>query len=323
MSHCGYLASLPDHTLQAAWFSGRYETSDDMVILTARKKLSEPIWSKPEILTSFPGHAVGQPVLFPRPDDSLWLFFVVIIDKKDQKSGEDRPFNALPPRAGWSAAQPFIKISFDKGRTWEIPEQIMDYSGLMFRGRPLAIRERIILPAYDENTWESKMLISDDDGQSWRLTDPIQTPPGNIHATLVKLPGDRILAYLRPGGKGGVIWRTQSHDLGETWEVPVPTQIPNPNSGFDLVRLKSGNLLLAFNDSVSERTPLCVFLGDGKERWFCKRILESGPGEFSYPSLLQTKDDAIHIVYTYQRKHIHYATFSEEWMNSKFEGRTN
>jgi predicted neuraminidase len=198
----------------------------------------------------------------------------------------------------------------------------MDYPGLMFRGRPLAMGDRIILPAYDENTWESIMLISDDEGQSWRLTEEIQSPPGNIHAALVQLSEDRILAYLRPGGNGGVIWRTMSDDLGETWENPVPTQIPNPNSGFDLIRLHSGKLLLAFNDSASNRTPLCIALADEDERFFYKDTIESGPGEFSYPSLLQTKDHDIHMVYTYHRKYIIYAKFSEEWIRSKFEGRT-
>jgi predicted neuraminidase len=100
----------------------------------------------------------------------------------------------------------------------------------------------------------------------------------------------------------------------------MPTQIPNPNSGFDLVRLQSGNLLLAFNDSASERTPLCIALGDEKERWFGKRSIAAGPGEFSYPSLIQTKDGAVHMVYTYQRKYIQYATFSEEWVNAGIEG---
>jgi predicted neuraminidase len=294
-----------------------------MVILTARKEPFKQAWSKPEILVSHPGHAAGQPVLFPQPDGSLWLFFVVIMDKKDQKSSKDRPFNALPPRDGWKMAQPFIKKSFDQGKTWETPVQIMNYPGLMFRGRPLVIRERIIVPAYDENTWESKMLISDDEGHSWQLTEAIQTPPGNIHATLVQLPEDRILAYLRPGGEGGVLWRTISDDLGETWQSPTPQKIPNPNSGFDLIRLKSGNLLLAFNDSASKRTPLCIALAPENEQFSYKRFIEFGPGEFSYPSLLQTKDHVIHMVYTYHRKQINYVTFLEEWICSEFEGRAN
>jgi predicted neuraminidase len=137
----------------------------------------------------------------------------------------------------------------------------------------------------------------------------------------VQLTGGQILAYLRPGGKGGVIWRTVSDDLGETWQSPTPTKTPNPNSGFDLIRLMSGNLLIAFNDSNSERTPLCLALADENENWRFMYCLEDGPGEYSYPSLIQTTDGFIHIVYTYQRKHIEYATFSEDWMLADFERR--
>jgi predicted neuraminidase len=193
----------------------------------------------------------------------------------------------------------------------------------MFRSRPLILKDRIIVPVYDENTWESRMLISEDYGLNWHLTESIQSPIGNIHAALVQFTDGQILAYLRPGGKGGVIWRTVSDDLGETWQSPTPTKFTNPNSGFDLIRLSSGNLLLAFNDSVSERTPLCLALADENEIWFNKYCLEDGPGEYSYPSLIQTKDDLIHIVYTYQRKYIEYARFSEEWMLADLKGEFN
>jgi predicted neuraminidase len=321
MSHCATMVELPDDSIRAAWFSGSYEPAPDMTIFTARKQLLCE-WSAPKILVNHPQYAVGQPVFYARPENELWLFFVMVCG--DFHHPEDNPvsFDSLPPSEAWTSAQPFLQKSFDMGETWESPDQLLDYPGLMFRSRPLILKDRIIVPAYDENTWESRMLISEDNGLNWHLTESIQSPFGNIHAALVQLADGQILAYLRPGGKGGVIWRTISDDLGETWQSPTPTKIPNPNSGFDLIRLRSGNLLLAFNDSASKRTPLCVALAAENEHFSCKRIIESGSGEFSYPSLLQTKDHSIHIMYTYHRKNINYATFSEEWICSKFEGRT-
>jgi predicted neuraminidase len=193
---------------------------------------------------------------------------------------------------------------------------LLDHPGLMFRSHPLLLPGRIIVPMYDENTWQSRMLISDDDGRSWRLTEPIVSPAGNIHPCLVELSDGWLLAYLRTGGAGGFIWRTESSDGGDTWSPPTPTTLPNPNSGIDLLRLHSGHLLLAFNNSQTRRTPLCVALAGEDERWDWVQTLEDGPGEFSYPAMIQTDDGRIHMVYTYQRQHIHYATFTEDWVRA-------
>jgi predicted neuraminidase len=297
-AHCATLAVLPDGSLLAAWFAGSYETAPDVAILAARLDAPGVGWSAPWVLVNVPGYSVGQPVFLARPAGELWLFFVVI---------EGRG-------SGWTGALPYRQRSSDGGRSWTDRQLLLDYPGLMFRSRPLILASRIVVPMYDENTWQSRMLTSDDGGQSWRLAAPIDSPPGNIHPTLVQLDGGRLLAYLRPGGKGGAIWRTESADGGETWSDPAPTPLPNPNSGFDLLRLQSGRLALAFNNSDQLRTPLCVALARQDEQWDRVRTLEDALGEFSYPTLAQTHDSQIHVVYTYRRRHIQYASFSEKWL---------
>jgi predicted neuraminidase len=316
LAHCATLCALPDGTLLAAWFGGTYETAPDVVILGARRRPTDRNWSPLEVIAEYPSHALGQPVFLAHPNGELWLFFVVVMDVS---TAPPVPFNALPPIAGWTSAQPFVQRSRDGGHTWEPATQLMDYPGLMFRSRPLILPDRFILPVYDETTWQSRLMISDDGGRSWRLSAPLTTPQGNIHPCVVELSGGRLLAYLRTGGQGGVIWRSESFDRGDTWAQPTPTPLPNPNSGIDLLRLQSGRLLLAFNDSDRQRTPLCLALGDENEHWQWKRTLEEGDGEFSYPTLLQTADGDIHIVYTYRREHIHYARFDESEVRDEFE----
>ena len=108
------------------------------------------------------------------------------------------------------------------------------------------------------------MLISDDGGNTWRVGEAIVSPPGNIHACLAALDDGRALAYLRTGGAGGFIWRTDSGDGGESWSRPQPTAIPNPNAGLDLIRLRGGDLLLACNPVARGRTPLALLLASGR-----------------------------------------------------------
>lgn len=309
LAHCATVTALPDDTLVAAWFSGTFEGATDMVIMASRYQ--DSTWSAPETIVEAPGHALGQPVFLTRPDGELWLFFVIVMETLTETG---RSFNALPPLAAWLSAQPYMQRSLDGGRTWSEPVQVMDYPGLMFRSRPLVLPDRIIMPVYDETTWESRMMISKDDGHTWNLTAPMTTPDGNIHPCVVPLSDGRLLAYLRTGGKGGVIWRTESQDRGDTWTQPTATRLPNPNSGIDLLKLQSGALVLAYNNNDRLRTPLCVALAEEDEGWHWQQTLADGAGEFSYPTLIQSNDGLIHIVYTYRREHIHHASFSEAWL---------
>ncbi len=300
-AHCATLAELPDGRLLAAWFGGAFETAPDQVILAAELGPGAARWSAPRPIAAMEGRALGQPVFLPRPSGELWLFFDAIM-------GRD-----------WTSAQPFLQRSYDGGRTWGPAQQLWDYPGLMFRSRPCLLPGRIIIPAYDENTWRSRMMISDDDGRTWRLSAPLAGKQGNIHPCLAALDGGRLLAYLRTGGRGGVIWRSESADGGESWSAPAPTALPNPNSGIDLLRLASGSLLLAYNPSASKRTPLCVALAARGEEFTAQRTLEDGEFEFSYPTLLQSAAGAIQLVYTARRQHIQHATFDEAWLTRSEE----
>ena len=47
-------------------------------------------------------------------------------------------------------------------------------------------------------------------------------------------------------------------------------------------------------------------------------ILETNPGEYSYPSVLQTKDGKIHIIYTFRRYSIKHVEMNEDWL-TRFE----
>jgi len=295
MAHCATLTALADGTLLCAWFGGAYETAPDVAILAARRAPDASQWSAPAVIADAPGYSMGQPVFLPRPDGALWLFFNVIMERD------------------WTSAIPHWQRSHDGGVTWSPAERLMDAPGLMFRSKPLALDNRIILPVYDERAWQSFMLLSDDEGQTWRRTAPMTTPSGNIHPCVVPLADGRLLTYLRTGGAGGVIWRSESADGGESWSAPTPTGIPNPNSGIDLIRLASGRLALAFNDSDRLRTPLVVALADQDECWRWKRTLEDDLAEYSYPTLLQT-GEAIHLVYTARREHIAYARLDEAWL---------
>jgi predicted neuraminidase len=54
---------------------------------------------------------------------------------------------------------------------------------------------------------------------------------------------------------------------------------------------------------------------DGGKTWSAHLAFESNPGEYSYPSVLQTDDGLIHVVYTYRRYSIKHVEFDENWLD--------
>ena len=45
---------------------------------------------------------------------------------------------------------------------------------------------------------------------------------------------------------------------GLTWSRPAPTNLPNPDAGISGLKLSDGRLLVAYNDSISNRSNLAL-----------------------------------------------------------------
>ena len=103
--------------------------------------------------------------------------------------------------------------------------------------------------------------------------------------------------------------------------------LPNNNSGTDAVTLQDGRQLLVYNhvkppatapNGKGLRTPLNVAIsGDGKN-WHAVAVLEDSPvSQYSYPSVIQTKDGLVHIVYTWRRERIKHVVIDPARIETK------
>ena len=135
---------------------------------------------------------------------------------------------------------------------------------------------------------------------------------GGSQPAVVQRPDGSLLALLR---QSQFIRQIESRDGGQTWTQAVPTPLKNPDSGITMTRLANGHLLLVYNDSQTSRTPLSIVRSvDEGQTWEKPLHLESNPGEYSYPCIIQSADGKIHVTYTFRRYAIKHVELNEDWL---------
>lgn len=281
--------------LVAAWFGGTAEGKDDVAIYVSRhdgKAWSEPV----RVADGTVGdkrYPSWNPVLFPAPGGDLVLYF---------KIGPD-------PDRWWGLEM----RSRDGGATWSKPTPLAkDIMGPV-RTAPLVLSDGTILsPTSREipgGAWFAEVERSTDGGTTWKNSGPLNDP-GKVEViqpAFLPWPDGRIQMLLRNRNNRGikhVLVESWSTDQGRTWSPMKGTAVTTPNSGFAAMLMKDGRAILIYNKSPRARTPLNVAVSaDGKE-WKDVHVLESDPGEYSYPSILQAADGRVHATYTWKRERV-------------------
>ena len=310
--HPTTFTELENGDLYLAFYGGSGEYSNDTAVYGSRRKAGSSAWSEPQVIADTPFVSEGNPVVWQAPDGIVWLFYVV-------RYG-----------ATWSTSRIQAKISRDGAETWSDPTVLAFEEGMMVRGRPIVLRNgEYLLPIYHETGHDTERVTADAVSlflrydpatKKWSKTGTIQSENGNIQPSVVQLEGDHLLALCRRGGgyepdEWGYIVRSDSQDGGATWSRGEDTLFPNPNAAVELLKLRSGNLLLAYNHSMNERDPLALALSTDGGKSFPYRVdvVEGGTQDFAYPCMLQTKDGRIHLTFTSkQRSTVNHAVFDEE-----------
>ncbi len=271
----------------AAWFGGSREGADDVAIWAARSVAGK--WSEPYELAREANVPTWNPVLFYSPDKTLWFYY---------------KFGKSPDT--WTGAR---RSSKDNGRTWSDVERLP--AGLLgpIKDKPLVLANGTILSGTSfesYQSWASWVERSVDNGKTWTKHGPIlyrDAGKGSIQPTIVPLKSGGVRMYVRTSGPA-LIYYADSQDDGRTWTELKSLDLPNPNSGIDALALKDGRILLVYNHTPKGRTPLNLAVSADGEHFHSFLALETGPGEFSYPAIIQSADGNVHITYTWNRKKI-------------------
>ena len=201
----------------------------------------------------------------------------------------------------------------------------------MVRNRPIVLADGCyLLPVYHETGNDIEVVGADSTSlflrydpktHQWSESNRIGYRLGCLQPAVAALSDEHLVCYCRRGGgygprSDGYLVRSESTDGGRTWAPGKDSQFPNPNSAVDFIKLANGHLLLVYNDSMVDRTPLSLAVStDGDKTYPHRRNLMTGDDDFAYPIALQGKDGKIYVVFTSQeRTQINLAVLDEAWV---------
>ena len=298
--HAATIAETPAG-LVTAFFGGTKERNPDVCIYVSRKPQGSDKWTAPVnvangIQNPTLRYACWNPVLYQVPGGELLLFYKV-----------------GPSPAKWKG---WLIRSKDGGITWSKPWALPEGFLGPIKDQPVALPDGTLLcPTSTEGSgWKVHFELARKDARKWEMAGAVPAADSlrAIQPTILVLKDGTIEALCRSENRAILV--TSSKDNGKTWSPLTPTSLPNNNSGIDATTLADGRQLLVYNHVLppagktkGERSPLNVSVSPDGVNWLASLVLEDDhTGQYSYPSVIQSKDGKVHIVYTWHRKKIKY-----------------
>jgi len=307
--HCSTLAQAPNGDLLCLWYGGSFESADDQVLFLARKKPGRHRWQTPEVLLANQDQPPGNGVIFVDGLKRVWIVWGRMESRRPMIRG-----------SGWDRCRLMYRVSTDNGQSWSRDQPMIgddeavkdERLWMVPRNGPIQLAGgRFVLPleAILDGVDGGVFLLSDDEGNSWRRGG---FTPGGSQPTLAQRNNGTLVALMR---KGPRITSSESADGGQTWSDATHTELRNPDAGISMTTLNNGHWVLVFNNTAFYRTPLSIVRStDEGTTWETPLNLESNPGEYSYPSIIQSADGQIQISYTFRRYTIKHVEMNEDWL---------
>jgi predicted neuraminidase len=277
----------------AGWFGGSREGATDVGIWMSRDVGGK--WTPPVLVASAEQpdgqrYPCWNPVLFQPRDGPLMLFYKV----------------GPSPATWWG----MMRTSRDDGHSWDAARRLPQGVLGPIKNKPVQLADGTILSGSSTESidqpsqWRVHFESSSDGGRTWTISRPPDTAEAidAIQPSLLVHPGGRLEAVGRT--RSGRVFETWSDDGGRSWQPLALGMLPNPNSGLDALTLRDGRQLIVYNHTSRGRTPLNVAISGDGQHWSAAVVLESEPGEFSYPAVIQSRDGLVHITYTWNRTRI-------------------
>jgi|GEM_PF-7120379 len=291
----------------------------DCKIWLAYFNQEEQSWSTPTLIASSQEVQQGNPVpcldpvLCKSPTGTIYLFYKIGTSTEN-----------------WTG---YLKSSADNGATWSAPRCLASLGAVgPHKSKPLFYTHT------DEFMRKMNYLVCPSTKASWNFragyaelinydltyccrSNLVEAPddPHGILQQPVVFHTDSTLHMLFRVRNLPHIYRSMSYDGGRTWEKPEPVnELAGSDSSLDVIKLTNGKVLLAYNDITgSKRYRLVFMLSEGKlcAEWRQIKIIAQSRNQnasFCYPSIIQSSDGRVHLVYVKDYQEICYEIFTQE-----------
>jgi predicted neuraminidase len=296
----------PDGKLWLLHTSQKSGNQDTAVVKCRVSQDNGRTWGPSRILFDSPGTFVRQPLVVL--DNGDWLVPVFrCLAAPGEKWVGDHDVSA-------------VRISTDRGATWT-EYNVPGSTGCVHMNVVKAANGRLL--AFFRSRWADHVYISDstDNGRNWSEPQATELPNNNSSIQVTRLSnGHLAIVYNDMSAAQASERRVSLYDEIE-YDDPAPT-----GPAVETQPTPGGRT--AFWGA--PRAPMTIAISEDDGRtWPRKRNLETGDGycmtnnsadkrnrEYSYPSIKQTPDGAIHIAYTVFRQKIRYVRVNEDWVGS-------
>ncbi len=353
-SHAANLMTLGDGALGCVWFSGSQEGVADISVWFSRLAPGSSTWSAPVQLSDDATRSEQNPILFAAPDGRLWLLHtaqragnqdtaVVRCRVSSDHGASWGPSRELFAQAGIFVRQPVVVL--DDG-AWLLPifhcptrpgekwaghedhsavmvsrDQGNSWTEVAVPGSTGCVHMNIVkgrrpgeLLAFFRSRWADHVhrSVSADNGRTWSVPSPTVVPNNNSSIQVTRLASGALAMVCNPSSAADATERRASlYDEIDDGDGRVEAR-PRGRSAFWGAPRAPMSVLLSHDDGLS---------------WPQRRDLETGDGycmtndsrqrlnrEYSYPSIHQGTDGAIHVAYTVFRQKIRHLRFDEAWV---------
>ena len=247
--------------LLAIWFSTDAESGREMVVLGSRLRRGAKEWDPASLFFKVPDRNMTGSSLLTLEDGTLLHI------------------NGMADSGDWKRLAMVVRASRDNGRSWSEPTIVEGEHAVRHQviAGPIICSDGTIIqccdagPGGDDGT---SIHLSKDNGRTWGDTGA--TIPG-IHAGIVELSDERLMAFGRGNSIEGKMPVSYSSDKGYSW-TSGPSVFPPIGSGQRLVlkRLQEGPIMLA----TFTKGGMTIFLSyDDGQNWTSGKLLTDGSGK--------------------------------------------